>query len=62
MDPASHAPFIVAAYAAAFAVVGGLTAWVMVDYRVQLRSLADLKRNGVLRRAEPKIEPAREDG
>jgi heme exporter protein CcmD len=42
MDPVSHAGFIVAAYAAAFAVVGGLTAWVMVDYRAQLRSLADL--------------------
>jgi heme exporter protein D len=60
MDPASHAGFIVAAYAAAFAVVGGLTAWVMVDYRAQLRSLADLERRGA-RRAGPAIRQARED-
>jgi heme exporter protein D len=61
MDPASHAGFIVAAYAAAFAVVGGLTAWVMVDYRAQLRSLADLERRGAARRAGPAIRQARED-
>ena len=61
MDPVSHAGFIVAAYAAAFAVVGGLTAWVMVDYRAQLRSLADLERSGAARRAGPPIQRARED-
>jgi heme exporter protein D len=61
MDPVSHAGFIVAAYAAAFAVVGGLTAWVMVDYRAQLRNLADLERRGAVRRAGPAIRQARED-
>ena len=61
MDAVSHAGFIVAAYAAAFAVVGGLTAWVMVDYRAQLRNLADLERRGAVRRAGPAIRQARED-
>ena len=36
--------FIVAAYAAAFGVVGGLIAWVMLDYRAQLRKLAELEK------------------
>jgi heme exporter protein CcmD len=61
MDPASHTGFIVAAYAAGFAVVGGLTAWVMADYRAQLRSLADLERKGVTRGSEPAMRQARED-
>ena len=49
MEPASHTDFIVAAYAAAGAVVGGLIAWVMVDYRAQLRTLSDLERQGITR-------------
>jgi heme exporter protein D len=49
--PAAHTGFIVAAYAAAFGVVGGLTAWVMLDYRAQLRALAGLEKRGVLRRS-----------
>ena len=61
MDAATHTGFIIAAYAAAFGIVGGLTAWVMVDYRLQLRSLADLERKGVARRAEPRTKQARED-
>jgi heme exporter protein D len=58
MEAASHMDFIVAAYAAAGAVVGGLTAWVMLDYRAQLRKLADLEKRGFTRRSAPVGEPA----
>jgi heme exporter protein D len=51
MEATSHMAFIVAAYAAAGAVVGGLTAWVMLDYRVQLGRLADLEKRGFTRRS-----------
>jgi heme exporter protein D len=51
MNTVSHAAFIVAAYAAAGAVVGGLIAWVMLDYRAQLRAIADLEKRGVTRRS-----------
>jgi heme exporter protein D len=53
MEIAGHAAFIVAAYAAAGAVVGGLIAWVMFDYRAQLRTLADLEQRGITRRPVP---------
>jgi heme exporter protein D len=53
MGAANHIAFIVAAYAAAGAVVGGLSAWVMLDYRAQLRMLADLERRGFTRRSMP---------
>jgi heme exporter protein D len=49
MEPGTHFAFIVAAYAAAGAVVGGLIAWVLLDYRAQLRLLSDLERSGVTR-------------
>jgi heme exporter protein D len=59
MEAANHIGFIVAAYAAAGAVVGGLCAWVMLDYRAQLRNLADLERRGIARRKAPAgSEPA----
>jgi heme exporter protein D len=51
MDSVTHTGFIIAAYAAAFGVVGALTAWVMADYRAQLRNLADLEKQGVTRRS-----------
>jgi heme exporter protein D len=53
MQAATHTGFIIAAYAAAVVVVGGLIAWVMVDYRVQLRTLAGLEKSGVIRRSAP---------
>jgi heme exporter protein D len=66
MQAASHMGFIVAAYAAGVAVVAGLTAWVMLDYRVQIRRLADLEKRGITRRSAPAhsnaaVEQAKED-
>ncbi len=51
MQATSHIAFIVASYAAAFAVVGGLIAWVMLDLRAQRRALADLEMRGLTRRS-----------
>jgi heme exporter protein D len=66
MQAATHTGFIVAAYAAAVIVVGGLTAWVMLDYRAQLRTLAGLEKRGVTRRsasarADAAAQQAKED-
>jgi heme exporter protein D len=58
MQAATHTGFIIAAYATAILVVGGLTAWVMLDYRLQLRTLAGLEKRGVTRRSAPAPEPA----
>jgi heme exporter protein D len=59
MEPATHTGFIIAAYAAAAIVVIGLCAWVMLDYRAQRRSLAELEQRGVTRRSSmPRAEPA----
>ncbi len=51
MEAASHTAFIVAAYAVAGAVIGGLIAWVMLDYRAQLRRLGDFEKLGLTRRS-----------
>jgi heme exporter protein D len=66
MQAATHTGFIVAAYAAAFIVIGGLTAWVMLDYRTQLRTLAGLEKRGITRRSasgrsDPAAQQAKED-
>jgi len=67
MAAINHIGFIAAAYAAAVIVVGALVAWVMLDYRAQRRTLADLERAGVSRRsasaqgARTAAEQARED-
>jgi len=62
MEATSHTAFIAAAYVAAIAVVGGLTAWVMLDYRAQRRKLADLEMKGITRRSAPmrRSEPTME--
>jgi heme exporter protein D len=52
MSLGPHASFIIAAYAAALAVVGGLIAWVIADHAAQRRLLADLEARGVTRRSE----------
>jgi heme exporter protein D len=51
MQAATHTDFIIAAYATAFVVIGTLTAWVMLDYRAQLRTLAGLEKRGITRRS-----------
>jgi heme exporter protein D len=60
MQTATHTGFIIAAYAAAAVVVVGLTAWVMLDYRAQLRALAGLEKRGITRRPAPPPQPATE--
>jgi heme exporter protein D len=51
IDLGNHAGFIVASYAVAVIVIGGLITWVMADYRTQRRKLADLDRRGLRRRS-----------
>jgi heme exporter protein D len=53
MEAINHLPFIVGSYAAAFVVVAGLIAWVMLDFRAQRRALADLETRGLVRRSAP---------
>jgi heme exporter protein D len=65
VETATHMAFIVAAYAAAGAVIGGLIAWVMLDHRAQLTTLAELERRGFTRhrlpaRAAPADKQAKE--
>ncbi|CAM5775759.1 hypothetical protein LMIY3S_05186 [Labrys miyagiensis] len=51
MDLGSHWAFIVWAYAIALVVVACLITWVLADYRVQRRTLADLEARGLRRRS-----------
>jgi len=51
MNLGPHAPYIIAAYAAAIVVIGALIAWVSLDYRAQKRVLGDLDAQGVTRRS-----------
>ena len=44
--------FIVTAYAAAAAIVMGLIAWIVRDYRYLVRALGELERQGITRRSE----------
>jgi heme exporter protein D len=57
MEAINHLPFIVGSYAAAFVVVAGLIAWVMLDFRTQRRALADLEMRGVMRRSAAERPP-----
>ena len=57
MDLGPHAAFILAAYAAAAVVIGGLIAWVLLDYRAQMHKLAELEARGVTRRSD-RTKPA----
>ena len=65
MQTIGHLDFIVGAYAAAVVIVAALIAWVMLDYRLQLRRLAALEKRGFTRRSaaapEPAAKQARED-
>jgi len=51
MQATAHIEFIVAAYGAGVVVVAALIAWVMLDYRLQRRILAELEMKGVSRRS-----------
>jgi heme exporter protein D len=51
MNLGPHAAFIIACYAVAVVVIGALIAWVLVDYRLQLRTLMELQSRGVTRRS-----------
>lgn len=59
-----HAVFIIAAWGVAIGVIAALIVWVMLDYRRQLRILADLEKRGITRRSAaatstaPAEEPA----
>ena len=52
-ETTAHINFIAASYAAAVIIVGALIAWMMVDYRPQQRTLAELEEQGVFRRSGP---------
>jgi heme exporter protein D len=51
METINHLPFIVGSYVAAFVIVAALIGWVMIDYRTQRRSLAELEMRGLTRRS-----------
>lgn len=52
MNLGPHAVFIIVSYAIAAAVIAGLIGWVLMDYRAQLRALAELETRGITRRSE----------
>jgi heme exporter protein D len=52
MDLGPHAFFIAAAYAVTALVVGGLIVRAVLDYRAQVRALAELEARGVTRRSQ----------
>jgi heme exporter protein D len=53
MSATAHIEFIVAAYGAGVVLVVALIAWVVFDYRIQRRILAELEAQGVARRSAP---------
>ena len=58
MNLGPHSAFIIVSYAAAVAVVAGLVAWVLLDFRAQRRALGELESHGVTRRSAALKEPA----
>jgi heme exporter protein D len=60
MDLGNHWAFIVWAYAAALVVVVSLIAWVLLDYRAQRRTLADLEARGLRRRSRRDTQSGKE--
>ena len=56
MNLGTHASFIIAAYAAAVLIIGGLILWVTGDHRAQARRLADLEARGITRRSAKAAE------
>jgi heme exporter protein D len=56
METTAHIDFIAAAYAAAAIVVGALIAWLILDYRAQVRRIAELEMQGFSRRSAAESE------
>jgi heme exporter protein D len=54
MDLGPHWAFIVWSYALAVAAVAALVAWIVLDHRLQLKTLADLEARGLRRRSRPR--------
>jgi heme exporter protein D len=52
MDLGPHAAFIVIAYGFVTAMVAAMIGWIGLDYRRQMRSLAELEARGITRRSE----------
>jgi heme exporter protein D len=63
MQATAHIGFIAAAYAAGIVVIAALIAWVVLDYRLQRRILAELESKGISRRSarEAAEQPASGD-
>lgn len=59
MNLGEHADFIIASYALAIVTILALIAWVLFDFRTQLRILGELEQRGVTRRSRQtgKAEP-----
>jgi heme exporter protein D len=51
MQATAHIEFVAAAYGAGFVVIVALIAWVIFDYRLQRRILAELETKGISRRS-----------
>jgi heme exporter protein D len=51
MPATAHIEFIIAAYGFGVVVIIALIAWVMIDYRLQRRVLAELETKGISRRS-----------
>jgi heme exporter protein D len=52
VDLGPYAAFIVGAYLTALVIVGAMIAWVLIDYRRQVKILSDLEASGITRRSE----------
>jgi heme exporter protein D len=52
MDLGPHAAFIVIAYGLATLIVAAMVGWIVIDYRRQTRSLAELEARGLTRRSD----------
>jgi len=52
MDLGPHAPFIVAAYAAAALIVGALVLWIVAEHRALTRAIDGLEARGAKRRSD----------
>ena len=52
MNLGPYAAYIISAYVTGAIVLGGLTAWVLLDHRAQRRKLTDLEESGMKRRSD----------